>query len=154
MTFLPDVNVWVALAAERHVHHSIARLWFGSLQDEDVAFCRLTQMGFLRLLTNKHVMREEVLGPAGAWSAYRALRSDRRVVYLLEPGHFSEDGWETFTEGQSTSPNRWTDAYLSALAHAARLTLVTFDTKMLARQGANCLVLGAASGESSGANDP
>ena len=142
MIFLPDVNVWVALAAERHVHHRIARQWFSSLQDEDLAFCRVTQMGFLRLLTNKHVMQDEVLAPEGAWRAYRAVRSDRRVVYLLEPGNFSEDGWEVFTEGQSSSPNRWTDAYLSALAQAARLTLVTFDKKMAVRQGSNLLVLG------------
>ncbi len=111
-------------------------------------------MGFLRLLTNKHVMREEVLGLDGAWEAYRALRSDHRVVYLLEPDHFSENGWETFTEGQSTSPNRWTDACLSALAHASRLILVTFDTKMPVRQGSHCLILGAASGPPLGANDP
>jgi predicted nucleic acid-binding protein len=99
-------------------------------------------MGFLRLLTNKHVMQDEVLAPEGAWRAYRAVRSDRRVVYLLEPGNFSEDGWEVFTEGQSSSPNRWTDAYLSALAQAARLTLVTFDKKMAVQQGSNLLVLG------------
>jgi predicted nucleic acid-binding protein len=63
MTYLLDVNVWIALAAERHTHHRVARHWFSNLQDEKLAFCRLTQLGFLRLLTNKHVMQEEVMKP-------------------------------------------------------------------------------------------
>lgn len=147
MIFLPDVNVWVALTAERHIHHHTARQWFSSLQDGDLAFCRVTQMGFLRLLTNKHVLQEEALAPDGAWRAYRAMRSDRRVVYLFEPGNFSEDGWEEFTEGQSSSPNRWTDAYLAALAQTALLTLVTFDRKIPVRHGSNCLVLGEIPGQ-------
>jgi uncharacterized protein len=88
MTFLPDVNVWVALAAERHVHHHIARLWFGNLQDGDLAFCRVTQMGLLRLLSNRHVIQEEVLAADEAWRAYRAMRSDWRIVYLVEPDNF------------------------------------------------------------------
>jgi hypothetical protein len=94
MIFLPDVNVWIALAAERHLHHRAARLWFSSLQDGALAFCRVTQLGFLRLLTNSHVMKEEVLLPDGAWRAYRAMRSDRRAAWLFEPAGFSEDGWE------------------------------------------------------------
>jgi predicted nucleic acid-binding protein len=66
MTYLPDVNVRIALAAERHKHHSMARQWFIGLRDADLAFCRVTQMGFLRLLTNAHVMQKEVLTPDGA----------------------------------------------------------------------------------------
>lgn len=26
--FLPDVNLWLALAFESHVHHAAARSWF------------------------------------------------------------------------------------------------------------------------------
>ena len=141
MTYLPDVNVWIALAAEEHTLHRAARHWFTNLQDEKLAFCRLTQLGFLRLLTNKHVMQEEVMSPDGAWQAYRVLRSDRRIGYLLEPNDLSE-AWDGFTEGRLTSPNLWTDAYLCAFAHAAGLTLITFDAKIPTRAGLNCLVLG------------
>jgi predicted nucleic acid-binding protein len=52
---LPDVNIWIALAAEGHVHHVPARE-FTSQPDGSVAFCRITQMGLLRLLTNSNVM--------------------------------------------------------------------------------------------------
>jgi len=107
MTYFPDVNVWIALAAERHMHHRAARYWFGNLRDEKLAFCRLTQLGFLRPLTNKHVMQEEVMRPDGAWQAYRVLRLDRRIGYLIQPDGLPET-WQQFTDGLLTSPNLWT----------------------------------------------
>lgn len=140
MIYFPDVNVWIAIAAERHTLHRAARHWFSNLQDEKLVFCRLTQLGFLRLLTNKHVMQEEVVSPDEAWQAYRALRLDRRIGYLAEPNELSET-WQAFTKGTLTSPNLWTNAYLCAFAHAGRLTLVTFDAKIPTREGVNCLVL-------------
>jgi uncharacterized protein len=90
MTYLPDVNVWIALAADRHILHRAARHWFSNLQDERVTFCRLTQLGFLRLLTNNHVMQEEVMRPNKTWEAYRVLRLDRRIGYLAEPPELPE----------------------------------------------------------------
>jgi len=89
MTYLPDVNVWIALAAERHTHHRVARRWIGNLPDEKLAFCRVTQLGFLRLLTNRHVMQEELMSPDEAWQAYGALRLDRRVGFAPEPSSCS-----------------------------------------------------------------
>jgi uncharacterized protein len=144
MTYLPDVNVWIALAAERHTHHSVARHWFSNLQDEKLAFCRLTQLGFLRLLTNKHVMQDEVMSPDKPWQAYRVLRLDRRIGYAAEPNELPET-WQAFTEGPRTSPNLWTDAYLCAFANAARLTLVTLDAKIPAREDVSCLLLSGGS---------
>jgi len=52
MIYLPDVNVWIALAADQHIHHNVAKRWFTGIQDDQVLFCRITQLGFLRLLTN------------------------------------------------------------------------------------------------------
>jgi toxin-antitoxin system PIN domain toxin len=140
MTYLPDVNVWIALAAERHTHHRAARHWFSNLQGEKLAFCRLTQLGFLRLLTNKHVMQEEAMRPDEAWEAYRVLRLDRRIGYLAEPNELPEM-WQAFTEGSLSSPNLWTDAYLCAFAHCGRFTLVTFDAKIPTREDVNCVLL-------------
>ena len=144
MTYLPDVNVWIALAAERHTLHGKARHWFSNLQDEKLVFCRLTQLGFLRLLTNKHVMQEEVMYPDEAWQAYGVLRSDRRIGYAAEPNELPET-WRAFTEGPLSSPNLWTDANLCAFAHAARLTLVTFDAKIPTREDVSCLLLSGSS---------
>jgi predicted nucleic acid-binding protein len=77
MTYSPDVNVWIALAAERRMHDRVARRWFGNLQDEKLAFCRLTQLGFLRSVTNKHVMQEEVMSQT---------RRGRRIAYCVRTG--------------------------------------------------------------------
>jgi toxin-antitoxin system PIN domain toxin len=140
MNYLADVNLWIALVADQHVHHPAASRWFRNLGDDKLAFCRVTQMGFLRLLTNKHVMQEEVVGPDQAWETYRALRSDWRIRYLAEPVELAEL-WHSFTLGRATSPNLWTDAYLCAFVHAAGLTLVTFDSKIPKRPDVSCLVL-------------
>lgn len=140
MNYLADVNLWIALAADQHVHHPAASRWFRNLRDDKLAFCRITQMGFLRLLTNKHVMQEEVVSPGRAWETYRALRSDWRIRYLAEPIELAEL-WHSFTLGRAASPNFWTDAYLCAFAQAAGSTLVTFDSKIPKRPDVSCLVL-------------
>ena len=84
MIYLPDVNVWVALTSDRHVHHVVAKEWFQNLGSEQVAFCRITELSLLRLLTNHHVMGEDVLQPHLAWQVYDELRADPRVVFLPE----------------------------------------------------------------------
>jgi len=66
MTCLLDVNVWIALAVGFHRHHSIARQWEEQLSDESLAFCRITEMGLLRMLTNANVMDGVPLTPAEA----------------------------------------------------------------------------------------
>lgn len=140
MTCLPDINVWVSLATEKHTHHELAKNWFQRLQNERLVFCRLTQLGFLRLLTNKHVMQGDVMRPDGAWRAYRELRSDHKIGYFAEPSGLSEM-WDQFMPQSLVSSSIWTDAYLCAFVHAARLTLVTFDKKIQTKQGVSCMIL-------------
>jgi predicted nucleic acid-binding protein len=54
---LCDSNVWLALALSKHVHHSAAREWLGTVEEPaSVLFCRATQQAFLRLLTNASVL--------------------------------------------------------------------------------------------------
>ena len=58
-SLFPDVNVWVALTYQGHVHHSAARGWFVSLHaDARLFFCRVTQLGLLRLLTTEALVSE------------------------------------------------------------------------------------------------
>jgi len=90
MIFLPDVNVWVALTSNRHVHHSLAIAWFENTGSDRFAFCRITELGFLRLLTNAHVMGKDVLSPVEAWRVYDEWRTDERVIFLPERRDFSE----------------------------------------------------------------
>ena len=124
-TCLTDVNVWIALATERHEHHAPARDWFFSLEEEGAAFCRVTQMSFLRLLTNSAVMGEDVLTPPEAWRRYQDLRRDWRVSFAAEPAGV-EAGWIHLMSA-TPAPRSWTDAYLAAFAIGHGYALVSFD---------------------------
>ena len=85
MTCFPDVNVWIALAVAEHVHHGVAKQWFESPEREQIAFCRITQMGFLRLLTNARVMAGDVLTSERAWNVLDAVFRDNRIFLAVEP---------------------------------------------------------------------
>jgi toxin-antitoxin system PIN domain toxin len=126
MIYLPDVNVWVALASDKHIHHSVAKHWFSGTGSNRVAFCRVTEMGLLRLLTNRHVMSDDTVTPKVAWQIYDALRADRQVIFLDEPPGFSER-WRLESRGLSGGPNMWTDVYLSVFASTYQANFVTFD---------------------------
>ena len=123
---LPDINVWVALASDRHVHHGVARDWFTAIGEAGTAFCRVTQMGFLRLLTNSRVMGEDVLNQRQAWSVYEQLARDQRVVFALEPPDI-EPVWKKLTQSAFRVTGLWTDAYIAALALLHNFQVVSFD---------------------------
>jgi toxin-antitoxin system PIN domain toxin len=74
-TCLPDINVWIALASDRHVHHEAAKSWFAGIEPGGTAFCRVTQMGFLRLTTNRHVMGADVVTQKEAWQVIKNFRA-------------------------------------------------------------------------------
>lgn len=91
MTYLPDVNIWIALTSNRHVHHLKATEWLQAIEQDHVAFCRVSELGFLRLLTNAHVMGDDVLSPSQAWSIYDEWRSDDRIIFLSERKNFARE---------------------------------------------------------------
>jgi uncharacterized protein len=124
--FLPDVNVWLALTFDSHVHHVQAKHWFDGLSDRRCAFCRLTQQGFLRLITNPKAFAQDAVTMDRAWELYDALLGDERVIYSDEPAEI-EPAWRQLTRGQSFSPKVWNDAYLAAFAKAADLEIATCD---------------------------
>jgi uncharacterized protein len=125
MTFLPDVNVWLALAVAEHVHHKVAVEWMNAA-DDTIAFCRVTEMGFLRLLTNSRVMARDVCTAERAWRTMEAFRQDDRIVFASEPPVL-ERSWRTMTTFHKTGANFWTDTYLAAFVEVAGYTLVTLD---------------------------
>ncbi|HEV2492559.1 MAG TPA: TA system VapC family ribonuclease toxin [Terriglobia bacterium] len=123
---LPDINVWVALASDRHVHHAVATNWFAAIGEAGAAFCRITQMGCLRLLTNSRVMADDVLNQRQAWAVYEQLARDERVVFALEPPDI-EPVWKKLTQSAFRATGRWTDAYIAALALLHNFQVVSFD---------------------------
>ena len=124
--FLPDVNVWLALGFDGHLHHPAAKSWFDGLSSERCLFCRLTQQGFLRLATNPSVFGRDAVTLAAAWDLFDQLMQDPRVAFSQEPVGV-ESHWRSFTQTLSFSPQVWNDAYLSAFALSQQLEVVTFD---------------------------
>lgn len=52
----PDINVWLALLIEDHVHRPAAVAWWRADLSEQVALSSLTRIGVLRLLTMSAAM--------------------------------------------------------------------------------------------------
>jgi uncharacterized protein len=126
--YFPDINVWVAAAYQGHQHHSSASAWFASVDDGKIGFCRITQLGFLRLLTHPVVMRDEVMTPIAAWSTFDRLANDDRVTFYAEPEQDDlQSSFREITTTKGFAHSQWPDAYLAAFASVGGLTLVTFD---------------------------
>lgn len=133
----PDVNVWMAVALEHHVHRLIADAWWRTAEGP-IALTRFAQISILRLLTTAAAMDGKPLSLEQAWRVHDGLCADERVVWVPEPAGV-ETLFREYTAGRTVSPKVWGDAWLLAVAHAAAGTLVTFD-RALARRGAQCLL--------------
>lgn len=87
-SILADVNVWLAMLVAEHSHHDAASLWWRTTVIPDrhrVAFCRLTQLGLLRLLCSERVMGPSRMNHAQAWEAVRAVVAQEHVSVQDEP---------------------------------------------------------------------
>jgi len=124
--FLADVSVWVALTYDRHLDHSLVRRWFDAAEDGRLFFCRISQLGLLRLLTNSALMGGDVLSQQEAWRTYDRARSHPRVGFQAEPEAF-EAQFRKLTQSPHPRTKHWSDAYLAALALTSDLHVITLD---------------------------
>lgn len=132
-SFLPDLNVWVALNSDRHDHHMVAERWYRALPDEArLVFCRQTQLGLFRLLSTPAVMQQDVLTQKACWAVFDRWAGTGQVRWANDPSGLDQH-LRMLTESESVSPKRWMDAYLGAFAETAGLTLVTFDRALAAK---------------------
>jgi hypothetical protein len=122
---LPDINVWLAAAWARHAHHRAAKRFLDDTDDE-LAFCRVTEMALLRLVSNPAVTGRDALTRRQAWDLLLALEGDPRVRFLREP-HGLAPLWMAYSKRDDASHLLWTDDYLAAFAQAASLDVVTLD---------------------------
>lgn len=140
----PDLNVWIALSLRAHEHHKTAWNWYRSLRaEEELVFCRLSQLGFLRLVTTESVAKRETLSQLQAWEVYDRWITNGGAVFVDEPLGI-ETEFRFYADCKTPSPKQWADSYLVAFAAAASLPLVTFD-KGLSQRYARSILLPAAS---------
>jgi toxin-antitoxin system PIN domain toxin len=135
------VNVWLALVHEIHPHHKPATEWGKSLDSDAVAyFCRFTQLGLLRLLTNENAMQADVLTQLEAWETFDLLVTDPRNRMIGEPAGF-DPVFRQQTGSQQAATKQWAGGYLAAFAETAGIQLVTFD-RALAGKVKGAVLLG------------
>jgi hypothetical protein len=112
----PDINVWLALATPEHVHAQIARRWRDE-EEGSIAFCRLSQIGFLRLVTTAAAMDNRPLTITRAWNVYDRFFEDDRVAFVTEPRDV-ETLFRKKAAGRTASPKIWADCM--AARHGGR----------------------------------
>ena len=137
----PDINVWIALNYDQHVHHAIANRWYQALPVETrLVFCRQTQLGLFRILTTPAVMGEASLAQLACWQLYDRWLATGQLLWCEEPA-LIEGPLRAQTSSQFSPPKSWMDSYLATFAEAAGLTLVTFD-RALAGKAKGAILLG------------
>lgn len=125
---LLDVGVWLAATWGRHMHNPAAVDWF-TRQTDDLIFCRVTQMGLLRLLSNPAIMGDDAVDRSEAWRIFDQLWSDERVLWADEPAEL-DAVWRAISARSDKSHKLWTDDYLAAFAQTSGATLATLDRKL------------------------
>ena len=130
--YSPDVNTWLALAWEGHVHHETAAAWIeGVAEPCQFLFSRYSQLGLLRLMTNAQVMGESVVSIERAFAVYDDLLADPRIEFMREPENLEllmRNVSKPFARQAATKLIG--DFYLMAFAVATEATTVTFDKAM------------------------
>jgi hypothetical protein len=133
--WLLDVNVLLAWLWPAHEAHKAAQAWMFKHRQEPWATCPVTEMGFLRILTNLSFSPN-----APGWAeAIKILRKHTEG----SPNHsFWQDSlslaeMDLRLGSRIKGPNQITDAYLLTMAVHHKGCFVTFDyrTQSLAPEG-------------------
>jgi toxin-antitoxin system PIN domain toxin len=127
-SYLPDLNVWLALSWANHRHSEAVWKWFSERGDDRFFFCRFTQVGLLRLLATSAVMGKDVQTIGEGWKVYDRWLEDSRVGMrqeTLELDAAFRDAARPFS--RQASPKALGDCYLLAVSRITNATLVTLD---------------------------
>lgn len=127
MTALLDVNVLIALGWPNHAHHARARLWFRGHSAKGWATTPVTELGFVRISSNRKVMQVSTT-PRIAMRQLAALTA-------LEGHEFWPDDVRLVVgvggdDGTVHTHRDVTDRHLIALAAGHGGRLVTFDARL------------------------
>ncbi len=124
MDFLLDVNVLIARADSRHVHHRRCRRWEAEHAAASLCTCPLTENGFLRIYGHPDY-------PGGPGSPGEALIELRHLLAL--PGHRFLPADLTIARASmfgslaGVSPRQLADLYLLGVASRHGVRFATMD---------------------------
>jgi toxin-antitoxin system PIN domain toxin len=124
---LPDINVWLALAAPSHPHHAQARAYWERADLPRLWFNRVTMLGLVRLLCEPKVMGAATLTLSRALRVYEYFEAVPEVGFAAEPVGCAQTFHAALGAEPGRSPRLLTDVYLACHARVAGMRLVTFD---------------------------
>ncbi len=124
-TALLDLNVLVALFWPDHEHHSSALRWLKQRGSGRWATCPLTQLGFIRIVSNPAFSREALSPQNAAALLVRNLEENRRHEFW--PDSLNVPSAIGSFEARVQGYRQVTDAYLIALAAKRKGIFATFD---------------------------
>ena len=129
MTFLLDVNVLIALAWPRHVHHETATQWFLDAHTQGWATTPTTEAGFIRVSSNPRVFPDGA-SPGQAAALLAQLRQISGYRFWNDTTQLTEFA-EVFSDHVHGSRSV-TDAHLALIARTNDGTLATLDSQAAA----------------------
>lgn len=123
MMYLLDVNALVALGFLQHQFHDRVTAWLEELQYPPLATCSITELGFVRVLSQAPVYGFTVVQ---ARTALLRLKRAKALpfTFLTDPHDISHlPDWVK-------TPKQTTDGHLVELARASQAVLATLDEKV------------------------
>jgi len=129
LTYLPDVNVLIALIDPTHVHHHAVQAWFAADSMYSWATCPITENGVLRIASHPNYPNSQG-SPAAVASVLRKLRD--RPGYAFWAGDISLLVDRHIGTSRLLTHKQVTDSYLLALAAAHGSKLATRDRRLSA----------------------
>lgn len=125
-----DADIWIAATFPSHPFHAPALTALeAATPDAPAAFCRATQVSFLRLATTPQLLQH--YGARGfanddALAGLQILLSRPSVAEMDEPPGTAAL-WLRLASRDTGSPKVWMDAYLAAFAICGEMRLVSLD---------------------------
>jgi len=113
MKYLLDVNVLLAAVWANHPHYPAADAW---LKGKSVVVCPISELGFLRISTNKKAIAAPM---ADARRALETFLRDTKATRIADD--------LPALESRASTSEQVTDYYLAALAHRHGFMLATLD---------------------------
>jgi toxin-antitoxin system PIN domain toxin len=125
-TRLLDINLLLALSWSHHVHHELAHQWLAHSRSSRLAYCTVTQLGFVR------ISLQPAFAPGLATAAELRARlaaffRSHRGVFLAEPAQGMDEPALASRLDAVLTAAQVTDAYLTGLAAFHKAVVVTLD---------------------------
>jgi uncharacterized protein len=123
MTFLLDVNALVALGFAQHEFHEHVARWVRAEGFPALATCSITELGFVRVLSQAPVYGFTV---AEARGVLLRLKRAKTLPFVFIP----DDHDISHLPGWAKTPKQTTDGHLVQLARSHGAVLATLDQKI------------------------